>query len=236
MKHRSHEPEILDLRPLAPDEVAPTCEFLAAINWIGSARAIRNDLRRFARSWDAPITILDVASGGGDVPRALARWARAEGIPLSIVCLDRSVEVTAWARSKSARDPLITFVRGDARSIPFRPQSFDYVICSLFLHHLDDDAVVSLLRSADRLAIRGVVFCDLIRRRRAFLWAKVLTLFGNAVVRNDGPLSIRRAFTLDEISRLAALADIPWTRIRPVVGHHFLLSGEKSPVRLQSGR
>jgi ubiquinone/menaquinone biosynthesis C-methylase UbiE len=233
MKHRSTELEILDLRKLTPAEQASTYRFLAFFNRIGGGRAIRNELRRLSGSWRGPIRILDVGSGSADIPRMIARWARRARLPVTIVCLDSSDDALAWARGASREFPELRFVRGDARSLPFAPRSFDYVVCSLLLHHLGDEQVVRALQAFEGVAARGLVLCDVIRRRRAWLWAKAVTTFGNAVVRFDGPLSVRRSFTLEEIRELAKRAGLPWVRVRPVMGHHFLLSGER-PGFLQS--
>jgi SAM-dependent methyltransferase len=35
------------------------------------------------------VTVLDVGTGGGDIPRALVRWARRAGRPMRVFALDR---------------------------------------------------------------------------------------------------------------------------------------------------
>ena len=227
MKARSTELELIDIGALSREELESTYRFLAVINKVGGGRAIRGELRRLSREWRAPIRILDVGSGGGDIARSIARWARSAGHSVSITCCDVSPVATAFARRESSAFPSISFVRGDARALPFADGAFDYVICSLFLHHLPDEAAVLMLRAFDRVASRGLVLCDAIRRRRAWLWVSFLTLFGSRAVRYDGPLSVRRAFTLEEIASVAARAGLPWLSVRPVFGHHFLLSGER---------
>jgi ubiquinone/menaquinone biosynthesis C-methylase UbiE len=236
MKTRSREKELIDLGTLTREELEGTYRFLTHLNKLGGGRAIRNELRRLSKSWTGPVRILDVGSGGADIARLVARWARAAGREVAITCCDVSPVAQAFARRECAGFPSISFVRADARTLPFAPASFDYVICSLFLHHLADDDAVTMLRAFDRLASRGLVLCDAIRRRRAWLWVSFLTLFGNRAVRYDGPLSVKRAFTIPEIEAVAARAGLSWTRVRPVFGHHFLLSGERPSVCLQSSR
>ena len=235
-KTRSREPEILDQRRLTAAELETTHRFLAFFNRFGGGRAIGREFRRLARSWTGPIRILDVGSGGGDIGRAIASWATRARLDVAITGVDLSADALAWARRHSRGIPSITFVQGDGHRLPLADRSVDYVICNLFLHHLDDDDVVAILREFDRVAARGLVLCDVIRRRRAWLWARFVTLFGSAIVRNDGPLSVRRSFTLREIDALRERAGLSWARIRPVLGHHFLLSGERPEVRLQSPR
>ena len=47
------------------------------------------------------------------------------------------------------------------------------------------------------------------------------------VVRHDGPLSIRRGFTVDEVGKLAAEAGLDYARVEKLFGYHFSLSGER---------
>lgn len=225
MKQRSHELEKLD-QEHTRHELEETFRFLTFVNRFGGARAITNELRRLSRSWTGRVRILDVGSGGADIPRAIARWAKRAGHDVSIVGVDQAADAVAYARRESRAFPTIRFVRGDARALPFAPGSFDYVTCNLLLHHLTDEDAAVALRSFAGLASRGLVLCDLIRRRRAWLLAKVITLFGHPIVRFDGPMSVRRAFTLPEIREVARRAGLGSATIRPVFGHHFVLSTE----------
>ena len=92
-----------------------------------------------------------------------------------------------------------------------------------------------MLRAFDRVASRGLVLCDAIRRRRAWLWVAV----PDALRQRRRP--VRRAALGP--ARVHAPRDRTVVRagrasrglaVRPVLGHHFLLSGERPEVRLQS--
>jgi ubiquinone/menaquinone biosynthesis C-methylase UbiE len=226
MKTRSLEPEILDVRRPSGAELESTTRFLSWINRrLGGVRALRRALERV--EWTGALRVLDVATGDAEVPRALVEWARSAGRALEIVALDRERDMVELAARRSAAYPEITCVLGDALSIPFAARSFDFVMSSLFLHHLADDAVVGALREFDRVARRGVVVTDLIRRRRLHWWTKFFTWFGNDIVRVDGPLSVRKAFTIEEIRGLAAGAGLGWISVEESFGHRFVLRGER---------
>jgi len=209
MKTRSLEPERLDIEDPPRDLVEGSYRFLRFINrWLGGMRATRLAFDEFAVRWkpDETIRVLDVAGGTGDMAKLL-----------------------------SERDPRLRFtivdlrgggVRGDAMRLPFRDGAFDYVITSLFLHHLDDGQASRALREFDRVARRGMIMNDLIRRTRLYLWTKFFTLFGNEIVRYDGPLSVRKSFTVDELRRLAE--PIPYLKTRVCFGHRVLLYGERA--------
>ncbi len=75
------------------------------------------------------------------------------------------------------------------------------------------------------MARRGMIMNDLIRRRRLHWWTWVFTLFGNEIVRSDGPLSVRKAFTVEEVRRLAA--PVGYLRTRVCFGHRLVVYGER---------
>lgn len=213
MRTRCLDPEILDVKRPPRELVEGSYRFLGWINrWLGGVRATRIAFREFARGWrpDERIRVLDVASGTGDIPRELAR----RDPRLEVTCLD--IEP----------DPLGTVrVRGNAVRLPFRDGAFDYVITSLFLHHLPDDAARAALAEFDRVARRGMVMNDLLRRRRLYWWTKFFTMFGNEIVRNDGPLSVLKSFTVGELGELAR--PLGYLKTRVCFGHRVILYGEK---------
>ena len=214
MRTRSLEPERLDVESPSRDLVEGSYRFLSFINRrLGGVRATRRAFEEFAPGWgpSQKIRVLDVASGTGDIPATLAKWDPR----LEFTCLD--VRADPWGR---------VGVRASALRLPFRDGSFDYVITSLFLHHLGDEAAASALREFDRVARRGLVMNDLLRRRRLYWWTKFFTLFGNEIVRYDGPLSVLKSFTVEELRRLAA--PYPYLKTRVCFGHRVILYGEKA--------
>jgi len=213
VKTRSLAPERLDVEDPPRELVEGSDRFLSFVNRrLGGVGATRRAFEEFAPGWGpaSRIRVLDVASGGGDIPDALSRW-------------DPRLEFT---RLDLRADPSGRVeVRGNALRLPFRDGSFDYVITSLFLHHLGDEAAAAALKEFDRVARRGLVMNDLLRRRRLYWWTRFFTLFGNEIVRHDGPLSVLKSFTVDELRRLAA--PFPYLKTRVCFGHRVILYGEK---------
>ncbi|TMJ07552.1 MAG: hypothetical protein E6G99_06375 [Bacillati bacterium ANGP1] len=81
--------------------------------WFGGYPLVLTYLRRVVRVLShRPITLLDVATAGADVPRAIAAWARRQQIPLRIVALDLSEEILAQARRRTDAYPEITCCTG----------------------------------------------------------------------------------------------------------------------------
>lgn len=130
----------------------------------GGCRALLHPLRRLlASGWAQPIRILDVATGAGDIPRALVSWGRARGIRLRIVGVDLHPMAAASAAAASRDFPEIRIVRGDAFALPWRPGAFDIVTCSMFLHYLPTARAAALLRGFAALEPRAILVSDLVR-------------------------------------------------------------------------
>jgi SAM-dependent methyltransferase len=212
MRERSTELEILDRERVPRETLGRVVGYLKFVNrWLGGTRAVAVHLRK-----EGPATVLDVGAGAADIPLDLAR--RIPG--LRPVALDLSEEMLSFAGG-------LPRVRGDARRLPFRDRSVDWVISTHFFHHLADGEIVETLREFDRVARRGIVVNDLLRRRRAWLWIKAFTLLANPVVKVDGPLSVRRGFRVEEIEGLARRAGLGWLRVRVHFGHRFTLAGSR---------
>jgi 2-polyprenyl-3-methyl-5-hydroxy-6-metoxy-1,4-benzoquinol methylase len=98
----------------------------------------------------------------------------------------------------------------DAFYLPFKPASFDYVACSLFLHHFEDPQVADLLTHFYRVARRALVVSDLERHILPYLFFPATRpLFGwTPITIHDGMCSIRAAFRASELSHLADQAGI----------------------------
>lgn len=207
-------------------ELARSLGFIRRINGaLGYRRQVVGHLARFARAWPPgeTITVLDVATGSGDIPRAILGWARRAGHDVRVVGLDRHA-VTARVAQQAGG---VTIVRGDALRLPFVDGVFDYAITSMFLHHLDDADVVTALREMGRVARRGIIASDLVRNRRAYAWISLFTLGATEIVRHDAPVSVAQAFTLAEAEDLRGRAGLGFARVHKHFGHRFTIAGEK---------
>jgi SAM-dependent methyltransferase len=190
------EPELLDHLPR--DEARPNLADLVRINRkFGGHSTIRKRLLQLARRDDA-FTLLDIGAASGDTARVIRElYPKA-----SITSLDNnSVNLEAAPQPK---------VIGDAFRLPFAPGTFDYVICSLFLHHFSDDQAVSLLRSFYGMAVRALLVCDLERHILPYWFLPATkTIFGwNDVTVHDGRISVRAGFRVGELIELARKAGI----------------------------
>ena len=110
-------------------------------------------------------------------------------------------DIVEVARARARGTPEIVVERATLADVAASGRRFDYVIASLFLHHVPADGLRETLLVIDRLAVRGVVIGDLVRSPAALVAVGALSAAaGNAIVRHDGPLSVRRAFTVQELA------------------------------------
>lgn len=171
------------------------------------------------------LSVLDVATGGGDLPIALSRRARRHGLALEVEGCDISEEAIHCARAAANRagEP-VRFFRTDAVEDEL-PGHYDIITSSLFLHHLSDAQVITLLRKVAAGADH-VLVSDLIRNRTgyALAWIGTRALSRSAIVRIDGLRSVRAALTVGEICSLAAQAGLDDARVETRWPSRFLLS------------
>lgn len=200
--------ELLDDPRSDPSVVARSLRNVARANrWFGGAAAVRWGLGHVlaAEPRGTTLTLLDLGTGMGDLPLACARSMARRGIRLVPLGLERSRVAAALAR-----DAGVPTIVADAGAPPLGARSVDVVLLSQVAHHFDADSIVALFRTADRLARRAVIVCDLRRSRaaQAGFAAGALLLGFDRVTRSDGHTSIRRGFTGPELATLLARAGI----------------------------
>ena len=226
---RSSQLEIMDTTPLSPTEMARTLDFLAMTNkWFGGI----NVVTKYLDEWVLPgknISILDVGTGAADIPLALISWAQRRGINLHVVGLDLVSEIVDIARARTKHEPQIEIRRGDLFELAESSERFDYVTASLFLHHMPGEQAQRALRAFDRVAQRGVIVSDLVRSYFGyFTVGAACWIFGNRVVRHDGPVSVTRAFRCEEFQSMASESGLNYLTARNEPWCRLSLAGQKS--------
>lgn len=210
---RSTEAELLDEARHDQAELAANFRDIRRVNHLlGGTAVILRHLPRLLAAIPArqPVTLLDLGTGCGDIPLAIARWARRRGLPLTIVASDHSPSILALARQQIAGHPDITLAHYDARAVALPDNHVDIALCSLTLHHFAPDDAVRVLREMDRLARTGFILNDLARGRLGYAaaWVAARLTTRNRLTRHDAPLSVRRAYTPAELDGLLRRAGI----------------------------
>ena len=231
MRRLAGAQELLDGPLDDPDALRGNLRDLARINrWMGGTAASRRALDRLLDGRTVPHSLLDVGTGGADIPLDLLDAARRRGRSLRVTGVDSRAEVLDAAR---AIDPRVGTADGldlvvtDGRSLPWPDRSFDVVHASLLVHHLEPPDALAFLREAARVARIGVIVNDLVRARHHLLGARVLlgVTTRNRYTRHDGPLSVQRAYTRMELRALLAGAALrPVAEIGAFAGHRVAIA------------
>lgn len=232
LRKRNRQSEVMDDPALDADRFVASLVGLRRINAItGSVRILWPSLRRqMSRTDNGPIRILDVASGAGDTAIKLWRRARAANMQVEIHGCDinpHAVEFASAAAQRASAD--VHFFQHDILNDPF-PEDYDFVLSSLFLHHLNEDNAKSFLKNAASAVRRGILIHDLTRGKAGYLF----TYFGvrlisrSDVVHIDGPRSVQGAFTPEEARALGEAAGLRGCRVSPRWPFRFLLEWSRS--------
>ena len=225
---RRLRPERMDEPDLDPHEHRRALDSLGRAHLVSrSAAAIWPAIRGVAPRSGRPLRILDLACGGGHVVLGLVRRGVREGVEIEACGVDRSPLALDYARTRAARAGVrrVTFAPLDVARQPL-PGAFDVVLCSLFLHHLGDEAAETLLRRMRDAARQLVVVSDLRRTPLGYLfaWAGCRLLSRSRVFHVDGARSVEAAFTMDEVRRLAGRAGLAEARVVARWPQRYLLT------------
>ena len=224
---RIYEEELLDAGEGTDDDVARSLSDLRRVNrFLGGKKVV---LRAIATCLDESsserVSVLDVGTGSADLPMAVAESCAARGLEAFIAAVDISERNLRISRAQLGVSAEVQLVRADSMRLPFAARSFDFVTASLFLHHFRDDDVVSLLADFGRIATRAVIINDLVRNLVPYYFTRITgpILAASFLTRNDGPVSVLRGFTLDEMNDLARRAGLKVRELKRVFPYRLSL-------------
>ena len=221
-KRRSSEPELMDDPSVGYEQFQSCLVELARVNRLSLAhRATLDFLDQLvgriggrvapgeAAPGRPPLHIVDVGSGYGDLLRCIRAWSLRRGVPVSLT----GVDLNPWSRraalEASGPDCPIEWVTADALS--FEPASaIDVVVSSLFTHHLRDPQIERFLQWMERSARVAWFVNDLHRHPLPYhVFKHTARLAGfHPFVQHDGPISIARAFRVEDWRRLIVAAGL----------------------------
>lgn len=227
---RRNDPELMDAAGLDPHEVAGAYRVLERVNrQLGNLQSLRRELRRYLdedRPAGSAVSVLDVGAGSGDLARALSGELARRCVPGLVLALDHDPTAAVLTQRQH-----VAAVRGDALRLPFADHSIDVVTAVKFAHHFHGAALARLVAEMARVARGRVVVLDIRRHWLAYwgfvAWSRLMTR--NRLVRYDGPLSVLRGFTAQELGELATpLTGFRWT-VRSYRGFQLALVGRRQP-------
>jgi hypothetical protein len=240
LTRRTVIPERLDDPSASREELEASFRFIRIVNRrLGGVAAIEHELARLVPAWpkDRPLRMLDLGTGVADLPLAAAAWVDRQGLDIECVGLEIHPGVLALAREAIAAEPRVSVLDVDAREAVdrFGIESFDLVHAGMFLHHLQDLEVMTMLATMSRLARISLVWNDLVRSRFNAIAIRLLTIGRHPTVRFDAAASVSKGFRIREVRGLAERVGLPNPRVRKVFAGRFTLVSTKPGLGLARG-
>lgn len=168
-------------------------------------------------------TVIDLGSGGADIPAWLYRSALKQSIRLVIYCIDNNRSIASFAAENCKDIDGIDIVVGDIFDVLTEYEA-DYVVANHFLHHLSDLDIVRLLKVINTKSKYGFLINDLVRSRVSLvLFYLICTFFfRKSFTLVDGIRSISKGFVAEELKNYSKLAGIDPV-ITPVSPGHICM-------------
>jgi 2-polyprenyl-3-methyl-5-hydroxy-6-metoxy-1,4-benzoquinol methylase len=217
-KHRTNAVEIMDDFSIKGDILHNTLDTLASINkWLGGNNITMNSLRKMLKGYSktAPIIIIDLGCGGGDILRRISSYGKKEGYTFKLIGVDANKEAITYARHLSKKYNDISFIDCDIFSEEFETLEYDLVLSTLFLHHFKEEQITNVLHTLKNKAKLGIIVNDLHRHSMAYYLFKLVCLtIKNRMIIDDGLTSILRGFKREELTsfsnKLQVKPQIKW--------------------------
>jgi len=210
-KHRSHESELLDAPDIPTDLLYENLKELDFISRVLGGHAISLcGIKKLVTDKNKIYHIVDLGCGSGDTMQVIADWAVREGYQVRLTGVDLNPDVICYLKDYCKDYPEISGVAGDYRDFLTTGVAIDIIHCSLFCHHLKDDELAELFSYFNRYATTGFVINDLHRHWLSYYGVYLIThlLNGTALSKNDGPVSVLRAFKFKELNTMLQKAEI----------------------------
>ena len=205
--HRSSEIEMMDDFTIEGVVFRDTLDKLEIINrFLGGNKLTIHGLKKLLenQSKNKTITIVDLGCGHGDILRDVAEFGRKKNYSFKLIGIDANFAAIEYARELSKEYSELSFEMIDIFSEDFKKQSYDIVLCTLFLHHFKNEELISFLKSTIKKATIGVVINDLHRHKLAYYLFKLIGFFvKNKMIREGGLISILRAFKRKDLENIS---------------------------------
>ncbi len=203
---RSSAAEMMDDFTIEGLVLRDTLDKLETINrLLGGNSATLKGLKKILlkSSKTKTITIVDLGCGHGDILRDVAKFGRKNSYKFKLIGIDANNAAIDYAKALSKDYPELSFETIDVFSEDFKKQTYDVVLCTLFLHHFKNNEIIPFLKSTVQKASIGVIVNDLHRHKLAYYLFKMIGLFiKNKMVREDGLTSVLKAFKRNELETI----------------------------------
>jgi 2-polyprenyl-3-methyl-5-hydroxy-6-metoxy-1,4-benzoquinol methylase len=211
---RSQETEIMDDLDMKGEELASTLRQIENVNkWLGGLSIALSGVKRLLKKQSKTgktFKIIDIGCGGGETLRLIADWCRENEIQVELLGIDANGFTIEFAKNNAKAYPEISFEKVNIFSEEFSKLEYDIALCSLFLHHFQEEEILSILNTINQSSKIGFIINDLQRSKIAyFLFDLVTRILGASyMVRHDGKLSVKKSFLKKELQNYLKLAGL----------------------------
>lgn len=186
------------------EELEKTLLDLDKVNkWLGGNEITLEGVEKLLKSccYTRPVKIIDVGCGNGTLLKEVAEFGRKSGERQELLGVDANRYSMEIARKNLSEYPEVSFKAMDVFSDEFKSQEADIILCTLTLHHFNDEEIIELMKTFTSMAGLGVVVNDLRRSRTAYYLFRIFcAAFGiREINRKDGLTSILRSFKKREL-------------------------------------
>jgi 2-polyprenyl-3-methyl-5-hydroxy-6-metoxy-1,4-benzoquinol methylase len=193
---------------LEGEELRTTLDKIAKINrFLGGNNITLNGVKKLLSTSDKneTITIVDIGCGNGDMLRMLSDYGKRHDIKLSMLGIDANPYTINYAGDLSKDYSNISYLCADIFEENFEDVKYDIILCTLTIHHFDNEEILRLLGSLVNVSKLGVVINDLQRSKLAYrLFQTIAVLFRlNRMTKVDGLVSILRGFKKEELTQFS---------------------------------
>jgi len=204
-KIRSQAPELMDDFSMEGEMLREALDKIASINQILGGnkltlQGVKSLIAKIPKS--QMITIADIGCGNGDMLRILADYGFKNNSIFNLIGIDANAFTIKHAENLSVKYDNITYLCDDVFSEKFSNLSYDIVLCTLTLHHFQNEEILKLMTVLQRNSAVGIVVNDLQRSAISYRLFQALCFFFqlNKMSRDDGLVSILRGFKRNELA------------------------------------
>lgn len=198
-QNRSNRKEIMDDLDMQGDELEKTLLDLDKVNkWLGGNEITLEGVEKLLKSccYTRPLKIIDVGCGNGTILKEVAEMGRKRGERLELLGIDANRHAMDIARKNLSDYPEVRFKAMDVFSDEFKVLEADIILCTLTLHHFNDEQITDLMSTFTSMAGLGVVVNDLRRSKAAYYLFQAFCAAFNIrkINKQDGLTSIEKSF------------------------------------------
>ena len=218
LSQRSNEAEQMDNLQCKGEEVEQTLHELEVINkLLGGNQLTMSGISELVDTVPSitRLRVYDLGCGRGDMLEMISKWANNKGITAQLTGIDANPNIIRIAKARHENNTDIRFEVKNIFDPDLAREKADIILATLFTHHFTDDQLSFLLRQWNMQASIGIVINDLHRHWLAYYSIGLLTHYfsKSGMVRNDGPVSVRRSFSKNEWKHILKNAGISHYKI-----------------------